>query len=96
MNKYKLLVLGIIFDAIGFVTSSWVIPFLGDFLDVIWAPIAGYAMTRMYKGSEGKIAGIVTIIEEAIPGLDIIPSFTLMWLYTFVFNPKKTEDETGK
>jgi hypothetical protein len=43
----------------------------------------------MYKGKIGQAAGIVTFIEEIIPGLDVVPTFTLMWLYTYVF--KKTE-----
>jgi hypothetical protein len=65
---------------------SFMIPGIGEFTDVIWAPLAAWLMTRMYKGRSGQIAGIVTFIEELVPGLDIIPSFTLMWLYTFVFS----------
>ena len=38
----------------------------------------------MYKGVEGKAAGIVTFIEEIVPGLDIIPTFTLTWIYTYI------------
>ena len=76
LSKTKKLVLGVIFDIIGMIT----------FIDIIWAPTSGYLMTRMYKGKSGKIAGIITFIEEIIPGLDLIPSFTIMWFYTFVFN----------
>ena len=68
------------FDAIGFVT----------FIDIIWATLSGYLMTKLYKGKEGKIAGVISFIEEAIPGLDIIPTFTIMWLYTYVFKTKET------
>ena len=46
-------------------------------------------MTRMYKGKVGQAAGIFTFVEEIIPGFDIIPSFTLMWLYTYVFKGVK-------
>ncbi|NMH89418.1 hypothetical protein [Flavivirga algicola] len=88
MNKYKKLILSIIFDALGYV--SFIIPGIGEFADVIWAPLAGYLMTRLYKGKPGKIAGIITFVEEALPGLDVIPTFTLMWLYTYVF--KKEDD----
>ncbi|MDO5981162.1 hypothetical protein [Flavivirga spongiicola] len=88
MNKYKKLVLGIILDAIGYV--SFIIPGIGEFSDIIWAPLSGYIMTKLYKGKPGKIAGVVTFVEEALPGLDVIPTFTLMWLYTYVF--KKKED----
>ena len=92
-NKYKKLLLGIILDGVGILTSSWVLPIIGDFGDIIWAPIAGYAMTRMYKGRAGKIAGIVTFVEEAVPGLDIIPSFSLMWIYTYLLSDLSQEEQ---
>ena len=84
MNKYSKLFLGILFDAIGYV--SFLIPGIGEFTDIVWAPLFGWLMTRLYKGKYGKIAGIITFIEEALPGLDIIPTFTLMWIYTYVFS----------
>ncbi len=83
-HKLKYLFLGLLFDGIGML--SFMIPGIGEFSDVIWAPFAAWLMTRMYKGRAGQVAGIVTFIEELLPGLDLIPSFTLMWLYTFVFS----------
>ncbi len=88
MNKYKKLILSIILDALGYM--SFIIPGIGEFSDIVWAPLSGYLMTRLYKGKPGKIAGVITFVEEALPGLDVIPTFTLMWLYTYVF--KKKED----
>lgn len=82
-KKYKLLLLGLFFDGIGML--SLLMPGIGEFTDLIWAPIAGWLMTRMYKGNPGKIAGLIAFIEEIVPGLDVIPSFTLMWLYTYIF-----------
>jgi len=64
---------------------------IGDFADVVWAPLSAWIMTKMYKGNAGKIAGAVTFIEEILPVSDIIPSFTLMWLYTYVFSKKEAE-----
>jgi hypothetical protein len=89
MNKYKLLFIGLLIDALGMLTSSWVLPVIGDFADIVWAPLTAWLMTRLYKGTAGKIAGVATFIEEIIPGLDIIPSFTLMWLYTHVIKDSK-------
>ncbi len=86
-NKINYLLLSILFDGIGML--SYVIPGVGEFTDAIWAPIAGWLMTRMYKGNAGKAAGIFATVEELIPGMDIIPTFTLMWIYTFVVNDKK-------
>lgn len=82
-KKYKKLFLGLVFDAIGMI--SYVLPFIGDFSDIIWAPIAGWLMTRMYKGKIGQAAGVIAFVEEIIPGFDIIPTFTMMWLYTYFF-----------
>jgi len=87
-KKYQLLLLGLLFDGIGMI--SFMLPGIGEFTDLIWAPIAGWLMTRMYKGNPGKIAGLIAFIEEIVPGLDIIPSFTLMWLYTYVLKRDKT------
>lgn len=75
LSKKKKLVLSVIFDIVGMLTV----------IDIIWAPASGYLMSRMYKGTRGKVAGMVSFIEEAIPGLDIIPTFTIMWLLTYVF-----------
>lgn len=65
-------------DVIGFLTMA---P-----LDFFWAPISGYLMTKMYKGTKGKVAGIISFLEEIIPFADVIPTFTIMWFYTYVFN----------
>ncbi|TVZ54800.1 hypothetical protein OD91_0035 [Lutibacter sp. Hel_I_33_5] len=82
-TKYKKLALSLIFDAIGFI----------PFTDIVWAPVSAYAMTKMYKGKEGKIAAVITFIEEALPFLDVIPTFTIMWIYTYVFKKDKNEPE---
>ncbi|WP_242118717.1 hypothetical protein [Aestuariivivens sediminicola] len=84
MNKYKILAISILCDVIGYV--SFAIPGIGEFTDIIWAPLSGWIMTKLYKGKPGKIAGIISFIEEILPGLDVIPTFTLMWIYTYVFS----------
>ena len=76
-----------LFDALGFV--SFLIPGIGEFSDIIWAPVSAWLMTKLYKGKTGKIAGIISFVEEALPGFDVIPTFTLMWLYTYVFKKEK-------
>lgn len=86
-HRYKLLFLGIVFDAIGMLSFS--IPFIGEFSDVVWAPVSGFLMTKMYKGKLGKIAGIVSFVEEFFPFTDVIPTFTLTWIYFYLI---KKED----
>lgn len=86
-TKIRNLILGILFDAIGMLSFS--VPLMGEFSDVIWAPIAGFLMTWMYKGSIGKMAAVFTVLEEIIPFTDVIPSFTLTWIYTYLIKPEK-------
>ena len=85
-KKYKKLLLSLLFDAVGLLSFS--IIGIGEFSDIIWAPASAYLMTRMYKGNRGKIAGAITFIEEALPVVDVIPTFTLMWIYTYVIEKK--------
>jgi hypothetical protein len=80
-HKLAKLILGIFFDAIGML--SYAIPILAEVIDVIWAPISGLLLAKMYKGNTGKIAGIFGFLEEIIPGTDIIPTFTLTWIYVY-------------
>jgi len=86
-NKYSLLIAGVIFDLIGML--SFIIPGIGEFSDVIWAPLASFLIYKMYKGTEGKIGGLVTFVDEIMPGLDVIPTFTLMWIYKFLIKKGK-------
>lgn len=89
--KNKLLVKGLVYDAIGMATYA--IPFIGPFLDLIWAPYAAKLMSDMYPGKKGKIASVLVFIEEILPGTDVLPTFTLMWLYTFVWK-KESANKT--
>lgn len=82
-----MLLLGVLFDAIGML--SFTIPGIGEFTDVVWAPIASFLIYKMYKGTEGKIGGLITFVDEILPGLDVIPTFTLMWIYRFIIQKEK-------
>ncbi len=88
-EKTRKLLLGLLLDGVGMISFS--IPLLGEFSDVIWAPIAAFIMTRMYKGRVGKVASILTFIEEALPFTDVIPSFTITWIYTYYFQKRNDE-----
>lgn len=83
MTKYKKLGLSLLLDACGYIS------FIFPPFDFVWAPLSAWIMTKLYKGKQGKIAAAITFIEEALPWLDIIPTFTLMWLYTYVFKSDK-------
>ena len=85
-TKYSNLKKGLLYDAVGMVSMA--IPVVGPFLDILWAPIAAKKMRSMYAGEQGKIASVVVFIEELLPVSDFIPTFTLMWLYTYVWQRK--------
>lgn len=85
MNKYKTLAFSLLFDGLGYVSLMFP-PF-----DFIWAPLSAYLMTKMYKGKKGKVAAVITFIEEALPFLDVVPTFSLMWLYTFILKPEENK-----
>jgi len=78
-NKNQKLIAGIVFDLIGML--SYIFPLT----DIAWAPLSAYLMIKMYKGNVGKIGGLISFLEEAIPGLDFFPSFTLTWCYVYLF-----------
>lgn len=86
-NKYRNLFLGIVFDGIGML--SFTVPLIGEFSDVVWAPIAAYLLTKMYKGRIGKIGGIIEFIGQILPFSDIVPTFTLTWIYYYLFKKKE-------
>jgi hypothetical protein len=68
---------------------SYLVPGAGELADVIWAPLSLYIMIKMYKGTEGKVAGVISFIEEALP-IDFVPTFTLMWIYTYKIKKQRT------
>ena len=85
-TKTRDLVLSLLFDAIGML--SYLVPVIGALSDIIWAPIAGLILMRMYKGTIGTVGGFLVFVEELLPGLDFIPTFTITWIYTYILKKK--------
>lgn len=81
--KNKTFIKGLAYDLAGMATVA--IPVVGPFLDLFWAPYAAKKMRDMYPGRKGKLASVLVFLEEILPGTDIIPTFTLMYLYTYVW-----------
>lgn len=80
MNKKQpSLAFCILMDAIGYAT--FIIPFFGEIGDIIWAPVSALIFYRTFGGWKGAFGGIFNFIEEILPGLDFIPTFTIMWLW---------------
>ena len=87
-KKQKQLLLSLLFDSIGM--FSYALPFLGEVtIDVIWAPISGIILASMYKGTVGKVGGVISFLEELLPFTDVLPTFTLTWIYTYYFSKER-------
>ena len=72
----------LLLDAIGCVFIF--IPFFGELFDLIWAPISAFLFFRMFGGGKkGILGGLFSFVEEVIPGLNFIPTFTIAWVLEF-------------
>jgi hypothetical protein len=67
----------LIMDLVGMAT--YFIPALGEFGDMVWAPVSGFIFYKLFGGRFGAIGGVLNFLEEIIPYTDIIPSFTIAW-----------------
>jgi hypothetical protein len=83
------LLLCLVLDLIGY--ASYAVPFLGEFSDLVWAPISGVIFFILFGGWRGAMGGIFNFIEEILPGTDFIPSFTIMWIMRNAENKRRTK-----
>lgn len=68
----------VLMDMIGYATYA--IPLFGELADIIWAPFSAAIFYACFGGWKGALGGLGNLIEELLPGTDLIPSFTIMWL----------------
>ncbi len=88
-DKTSKLLLSLLFDGIGML--SYIVPVFAEVTDFIWAPISGILLVIMFKGTAGKLAGIFGFIEELVPFIDFIPTFTITWFYTYIIKGGKEQ-----
>jgi hypothetical protein len=89
-NRGTMLVLSLFFDSIGML--SYLVPVFAEVTDFFWAPISGILLVVMFKGTAGKLAGFFGFIEELLPFVDVIPTFTITWFYTYVISGGKEQE----
>jgi hypothetical protein len=75
----------LVMDIIGSLTVM--IPFFGE---IIWAPISAIIFWRMFGFRRAFMGGVFSFIEELIPGLDFIPTFTIMWFIQYARRKKES------
>ena len=89
MKKQPSLIFCILMDVVGYATYA--IPGLGEFADILWAPISSIIFMISFGGWKGALGGLGNFIEEILPGTDFIPSFTIMW---FIQNMQRKSTTT--
>lgn len=89
-NRGIMLVLSLLFDSIGML--SYLVPVFAEVTDLFWAPISAILLIIMFKGTAGKLAGVFGFIEELLPFVDVIPTFTITWFYTYVIRGGKGQE----
>jgi curved DNA-binding protein CbpA len=73
-----LLLAAIVIDFIGVV--SYLLPMLGEGTDFAWAPISAYLIHQLF---DSTLFAAVGVLEEILPGTDIVPTACICWLRTF-------------
>ena len=89
-DKTSKLILSLLFDGIGML--SYIVPVFAEVTDLVWAPISGILLITMYRGTIGKLAGVFGFIEELVPFIDFVPTFTITWFYTYVIKGGKGQE----
>ncbi len=88
MNKKQpTLIFCILMDIIGYATYA--IPGIGEFGDIIWAPISAIIFFKSFGGWKGAFGGIFNFVEEILPGTDFIPTFTIVWMWKYFANKQE-------
>lgn len=67
----------VVMDLIGMAT--YFVPALGEWGDLIWAPLSAMIFFRQFGGAGGLLGGAFSFLEEILPFTDLIPTFTMAW-----------------
>jgi hypothetical protein len=81
LKKQPSLLFCLLMDVIGYAT--YLIPFLGEFGDLVWAPLSAVLFYQAFGGKRGVVGGLFNFIEELLPFTDFVPTWTITWLLQF-------------
>ena len=77
-------------DAIGCIPFL-AVPFLGEAFDIVWAPISAIIFYFAFGGRKAAYGAAFSLVEEMVPFVNFIPTFTIAWLWQrFVNKPANT------
>ena len=80
MKSKPSLILCIFMDIVGYLT--YLLPIVGEWGDIIWAPISAFVFYKIFGGNTGKIGALISFAEEILPFIDFIPTFTIAYIYS--------------
>lgn len=80
------LALCILLDLAGY--ASFSLPLLGEFADIVWAPVSGFLFFKLFGGKMGLFGGGFAFLEELLPFTDFVPTFTIAWAMRYFGNEK--------
>ena len=89
-KKMPSLAVCLVMDFLGYATYA--VPFFGEFLDILWAPVSALIFFRMFGGVRGIFGGAFNFFEELMPGLDFIPTFTITWILQYFRQNKPVQN----
>lgn len=88
------LLLCIALDMVGY--ASFSLPVLGEFADLVWAPVSGFLFYKLFGGKMGLLGAGFSFLEELLPFTDFIPSFTIAWLMRYFGAAKQSNAVPAK
>jgi hypothetical protein len=80
-GMWSKLFLSLFIDLIG--SSSYLLPVVGEGLDLAWAPMQTILIMSMYDSTSPNLK-YVSFVEEIMPFTDIVPTATIGWACEFV------------
>ena len=86
-EKWRRLGVSLTIDGVG--SFSYLLPFVGEVFDVVWAPTQTVLIMALYQHVSPNMS-YVSFAEEMLPFLDVLPSATTGWLMEF--GPELLED----
>lgn len=87
------LVVSLIIDLLG--SASYLLPVVGEGLDIAWAPLQTIAIMAMYDRTSPNLK-YVSFVEEILPFTDIVPTATIGFLLEFVPKLLSSDDGNGE
>jgi hypothetical protein len=74
------LAVSLLIDAVG--SASYLIPVVGEVLDIAWAPLQTILIMALYDTVSPNLK-YVSFVEEILPLTDVVPSATIGWVTEF-------------